>query len=64
MLLKQTKDLCDTPGGLEPSITYDMRECKQQIGFQGPYCWDDFDKQMLQEHEEAYAEHQRANVQH
>ena len=57
-----TVTVIDTPGGLEPSITYDMRECKQQTGFQGPYFWDDFDKQMLQEYEEAYAEQQQANV--
>ena len=56
-----TVTVCDTPGGLEPSITYDMRECKQQTSFQGPYFWDDFDKQMLQEYEEAYAEQQHAN---
>ena len=38
-----------------------MPECKQQIDFQGPYFWDDFDEQMLQECEEAYAEQQQAN---
>ena len=38
-----------------------MRERKQQTGFQGPNFWDDFDTQMLQEYEEAYAEQQHAN---